>query len=196
MRRLGEAATAKRNSRQSKITPVFLHTKIGSSHRMIGRLAIRKQILRSMQMALNLLEAARTRLSFIPDDLYRERAAPTASLGTRVSKSAITFTASTWSRRSWNSFARRTAGKSIRLAAADTATVRCFEAIQLCEEISGCKLTWSYEETNPIGDHVWWISDVRKFQKHYPAWKFRYSLRQIVQEIHRVVTQCHGIMTS
>jgi nucleoside-diphosphate-sugar epimerase len=49
------------------------------------------------------------------------------------------------------------------------------EAIELCEEISGRKLTWSYEETNRIGDHVWWISDVRKFQKHYPAWKFRYK---------------------
>jgi CDP-paratose 2-epimerase len=62
------------------------------------------------------------------------------------------------------------------------------EAIELCEEISGRKLTRSYEETNRIGDHIWWISDVRKFQKHYPAWKFRYSLRQILEEIHRVVT--------
>jgi CDP-paratose 2-epimerase len=63
------------------------------------------------------------------------------------------------------------------------------EAIELCEEISGRKLTRSYEETNRIGDHIWWISDVRKFQKHYPAWKFRYSLRQILEEIHRVVTE-------
>ena len=62
------------------------------------------------------------------------------------------------------------------------------EAIELCEEISGRELTRSYEETNWIGDHIWWISDVRKFQKHYPAWKFRYSLRQILEEIHRVVT--------
>jgi CDP-paratose 2-epimerase len=63
------------------------------------------------------------------------------------------------------------------------------EAIDLCEEISGCKLAWSYEETNRIGDHIWWISDVRKFQKHYPTWKFRYSLREILEEIHRAVTE-------
>jgi CDP-paratose 2-epimerase len=61
------------------------------------------------------------------------------------------------------------------------------EAIALCEEISGRKLIWSYEETNRIGDHIWWISDVRKFQKHYPAWKFRYGLREILDEIHRAV---------
>ena len=62
------------------------------------------------------------------------------------------------------------------------------EAIALCEEIGGRKLTWSYEETNRIGDHIWWISDVRKFQKHYPTWKFRYSLREILEEIHRAVS--------
>jgi len=61
------------------------------------------------------------------------------------------------------------------------------EAIDLCEEISGRKLTWSYEETNRIGDHIWWISDVRKFQQHYPGWKFRYGLREILEEIHAAV---------
>ena len=61
------------------------------------------------------------------------------------------------------------------------------EAIKLCEEISGRALTWKYEEDNRIGDHIWWISDVRKFQQHYPGWKFRYGLRQILEEIHEAV---------
>src|ERR1700693_765877 len=61
------------------------------------------------------------------------------------------------------------------------------EAIDLCEEISGRKLDWQYEETNRIGDHIWWISDVRKFQAHYPEWKFRYGLREILDEIHTAV---------
>jgi len=61
------------------------------------------------------------------------------------------------------------------------------EAIELCEEISGRKLKWSYEETNRIGDHIWWISNVRKFQQHYPAWQFRYDLREMLEEIHTAV---------
>ena len=61
------------------------------------------------------------------------------------------------------------------------------EAIELCEEISGRKLKWSYEETNRIGDHIWWISDVRKFQEDYPNWKFRYSLREMLEEIYAAV---------
>jgi len=61
------------------------------------------------------------------------------------------------------------------------------EGIELCQEISGRRLTWTYEEDNRIGDHIWWISDVRKFQEHYPGWKFRYGLREILEEIHEAV---------
>lgn len=59
------------------------------------------------------------------------------------------------------------------------------EAIDLCEEISGRKLRWEYKEANRVGDHIWWISDVRKFQQHYPAWRYQYDLRAILGEIHQ-----------
>jgi len=58
------------------------------------------------------------------------------------------------------------------------------EAIALCEEISGKKLDHSYVEDNRIGDHIWWVSDVRKFQSHFPDWRYRYGLREILEEIH------------
>jgi len=58
------------------------------------------------------------------------------------------------------------------------------EAIQLCEEISGKKLNWSYNEANRIGDHIWWVSDVRRFQKDFPEWNYKYDLRRILEEIH------------
>lgn len=57
------------------------------------------------------------------------------------------------------------------------------EAIQQCEEISGKKLNWSYAETNRVGDHIWWISDTQKFQKHYPSWSLTYSIPDILKEI-------------
>jgi CDP-paratose 2-epimerase len=58
------------------------------------------------------------------------------------------------------------------------------EAIDLCEQISGRKLDWTYMDGNRIGDHIWYLSDVRKFQSHYPNWKYRYDLGAILQEIH------------
>jgi len=34
-----------------------------------------------------------------------------------------------------------------------------------------------------MGDHIWYISDVSKFQSHYPKWKYEYNLKEILTEI-------------
>lgn len=60
------------------------------------------------------------------------------------------------------------------------------EAIDMCQEISGKTLNWSYQENNRIGDHIWWVSDVRKFQKDYPDWHYEYPLKKMLEEIHAV----------
>lgn len=58
------------------------------------------------------------------------------------------------------------------------------EAVKLCEQISGRKLDYIYDETNRIGDHIWYISDVSKFKKHYPDWDYQYDLNDIISEIY------------
>lgn len=58
------------------------------------------------------------------------------------------------------------------------------EAITLCQEIAGRELRWTYTESNRIGDHIWYISDIRKFQSHYPEWRQQYDLRGLLEDIH------------
>jgi CDP-paratose 2-epimerase len=58
------------------------------------------------------------------------------------------------------------------------------EAIALCEEITGRELNWTYSEANRVGDHIWYISDTRKFEAHYPQWKRQYNLRALLDDIH------------
>jgi CDP-paratose 2-epimerase len=58
------------------------------------------------------------------------------------------------------------------------------EAIGMCEEITGKTMSTSYDDTNRIGDHIWWISDVSHFKSHYPEWDFEYGIRDILQAIH------------
>ncbi len=36
---------------------------------------------------------------------------------------------------------------------------------------------------NRIGDHIWYITDLRKFKKKYHNWKIKYSLKKIISEI-------------
>ncbi|MFP4486900.1 MAG: hypothetical protein ACLFOC_08040, partial [Campylobacterales bacterium] len=57
------------------------------------------------------------------------------------------------------------------------------EAVKMCEEIVGKKMNYSYSEDNRIGDHIWYISDVSKFQRHYPGWKFKYSINDILGQL-------------
>ena len=57
------------------------------------------------------------------------------------------------------------------------------EAIQACEKIADKKLNWNYVESNRIGDHIWWISDLTKFQNHYPGWNLTYGIEEILKEI-------------
>lgn len=58
------------------------------------------------------------------------------------------------------------------------------EAIELCQEISGRELQHEYVETNRTGDHIWYVSDVSKFQMHYPGWQLTYDIPRILEEIH------------
>lgn len=63
------------------------------------------------------------------------------------------------------------------------------EAVDLVEELSGSRLRYEIKEENRSGDHIWWISDVRKFQKDYPEWQYHYDMRRILKEIIEVNRQ-------
>jgi CDP-paratose 2-epimerase len=57
------------------------------------------------------------------------------------------------------------------------------EAIQMIEELSGKSVRYEISDQARSGDHIWWISDIRRFQNDYPQWSYRYDLRRIIQEI-------------
>ena len=57
------------------------------------------------------------------------------------------------------------------------------EAIALIQEITGRQIDYTLSDENRSGDHIWWISDVRRFRADYPAWEYAYGLREMVEEI-------------
>ncbi len=57
------------------------------------------------------------------------------------------------------------------------------EAIQIVQKKTNIKMNFKVLAKNRIGDHIWWISDITKFQKHYKNWKYKYNLDQIIDEI-------------
>ncbi|MNY72714.1 hypothetical protein D3C86_2113340 [compost metagenome] len=69
------------------------------------------------------------------------------------------------------------------------------EAITLCEQITGNKLSYSYSETNRIGDHIWYVSDLSKFKSHYPDWNWEYGLTETLTQIHDGISSRLGVKT-
>lgn len=63
------------------------------------------------------------------------------------------------------------------------------EAITKCEELTGKKMNIVFDETNRIGDHIWYISDVNKFKSHFPNWKYHYCIDDIFNQIYQAMCE-------
>jgi CDP-paratose 2-epimerase len=74
-------------------------------------------------------------------------------------------------------------GELYNIGGARFSNCSMLEAIEKCELITGKRLKTKYLEANRVGDHIWWISDVSKFQSHYPNWKLTKDIDDILEEI-------------
>ena len=51
------------------------------------------------------------------------------------------------------------------------------------ETLTGRKARTAYVDENRVGDHIWYISDVSKFQSHFPDWKLRHDIDSTLAEM-------------
>ncbi len=83
----------------------------------------------------------------------------------------------------WQFFQKPRPGEVYNIGGGRAANCSMLEAIALVEREANRPLNWSYREPNRTGDHIWWISDLRKFQSHYPDWTLRHGIAEIVAEL-------------
>jgi CDP-paratose 2-epimerase len=62
-------------------------------------------------------------------------------------------------------------------------SISVVEAIARIEQLAGRKQDWHYVDEARKGDHICYISNLRKFQSHYPKWKITRSLDAILEEM-------------
>lgn len=84
----------------------------------------------------------------------------------------------------WHYYQNPRVGEVYNAGGGRHANCSMIEAIGICEEITGNKMNYSYSETNRIGDHIWYVSDLSKFKQHYPEWDWTYDLSQTLVQIH------------
>lgn len=83
----------------------------------------------------------------------------------------------------WNFYQAPRRGEVYNAGGSRFSNCSMLEAITMCEGITGNKMHYTYTDTNRIGDHIWYISDVSKFKSHYPDWTYRHNLQSILTEM-------------
>lgn len=62
-------------------------------------------------------------------------------------------------------------------------SVSILEALDHIERITDTKVRWEYHDEPRRGDHICYISDLRKLCSHFPNWRLTYNLNGILKEI-------------
>lgn len=83
----------------------------------------------------------------------------------------------------YNFYLNPRSGEVYNIGGSRHSNISVLEAIEKIENILSKKVKFKYNSKNRIGDHIWYISDVSKFKKHYPKWNYSYDSDKILEEL-------------
>jgi CDP-paratose 2-epimerase len=62
-------------------------------------------------------------------------------------------------------------------------SISMLEAISRLQELIGKKLNFSLVDENRTGDHICYISDLRRMKADYPAWSIRHDMQSVLESL-------------
>jgi len=83
----------------------------------------------------------------------------------------------------WHFFETPRIGAVYNMGGSRYSNCSVLEAIRIIRDLSGQQVDYQLSDQARSGDHIWWISDIRKFQEDYPEWKYEYDLKRIIGEM-------------
>jgi|TARA_B110000259_G_C14029293_1_gene406033 CDP-paratose 2-epimerase len=83
----------------------------------------------------------------------------------------------------WEVFKKPQKGESYNIGGGRKSNCSIIEALEMVESLAKIKIKKNYIKKNRVGDHIWYISDLSKFQKDYPNWKQKYDTKEILEEL-------------
>ena len=136
------------------------------------------------------LRRGAARLPRLPGEVRASPARRTPCSATRASRSATTSTALDLVQAFWQFFQAPRPGEVYNIGGGPLQQLLDARSDRdRASELTGRPLTWTYSDTSRAGDHIWWVSDVRKFASHYPGWSLTYSLERTIAEIHGEIVE-------
>ena len=83
----------------------------------------------------------------------------------------------------WEFFKKPTSGEIYNMGGGRHSNCSIIEALDLVEDIANISIERSILKKSRVGDHIWYISNLTKFKKHYPNWKQKYNTKKIIEEL-------------
>lgn len=74
-------------------------------------------------------------------------------------------------------------GEVYNLGGGKANSASILETIDKIDDLTGHQLDYDYVETNRVGDHICYYTDMSKFKRDYPGWDISTSLDDIILEI-------------
>lgn len=89
-------------------------------------------------------------------------------------------------------FKRPRGGEVYNIGGGRHSNVSVLEAVDKVEALTGRRARIRHSRRHRVGDHMWYISDMARFQSHYPSWHYTYDGDRILEELCRAAVDAGG----
>ena len=83
----------------------------------------------------------------------------------------------------WEFYKKPTNGEVYNVGGGKFSNCSILEALEYIEKKTKILIKKVFKKQNRVGDHIWYVSNMKKFKKHYPKWSQKYNSKKILDEL-------------
>lgn len=83
----------------------------------------------------------------------------------------------------WEFYKKPRRGEIYNIGGGRFSNCSILEALDIVEKKKNIRIKKKFYKLPRVGDHIWYISNLSKFKKHYPKWKQKYNTLKIIEEL-------------
>jgi len=83
----------------------------------------------------------------------------------------------------WEFYKKPKNGEVYNMGGGRYSNCSVLEALDIVEKLKNINIKKKIIKENRVGDHIWYVSNTKKFKKDYPKWKQKYNTKKIIEEL-------------
>ena len=83
----------------------------------------------------------------------------------------------------WEFYKKPKFGEIYNIGGGRFSNCSILEALEILEKFKNIRIKKKIVNKNRVGDHIWYISNTKKFKKDYPNWRQKYNTKKIIEEL-------------